>query len=168
MLEGHCYFVTTTVSGRRPLFRNPENASILLQVIYNQRKRKRFYLLGFVIMPEHLHLMIVPRQGNELSFIMQEVKKGSARLINSLGVRDDPEYYQRNSKRGKVWMDKYYESIIRSEEDFSQRLEYMANNPVKRGLVEEAADYLSSSANERYEIDLEDFLSGSGTTPGTM
>jgi REP element-mobilizing transposase RayT len=67
ILEGHCYFVTTTVFGRKPLFKNQEDASILLQVIYNQQKRKRFYLLGFVIMPEHLHLMVVPRQGNELS-----------------------------------------------------------------------------------------------------
>jgi putative transposase len=156
ILAGHCYFVTTTVSERRPLFNSPENAGILLRVIYNQRKRKRFYLLGFVIMPEHFHLMIVPREGNKLSFIMQEVKKGSARLIN-----------QRNSKRGKVWMDEYYESVIRGEEDFGRRLGYMANNPVKRGLVKEAGEYPFSSVSGSYETDLEDFLSGSGTTPNT-
>jgi putative transposase len=156
ILEEHCYFVTTTVSERRPLFKSPENAGILLRVIYNQRKRKRFYLLGFVIMPEHFHLMIVPREGNELSLIMQEVKKGSARLIN-----------QRNSKRGKVWMDEFYESVIRGEEDFWRRLEYMANNPVKRGLVKEPVEYPFSSASGSYETDLEDFLSGSGTTPNT-
>lgn len=39
-------------------------------------------ILGFVIMPEHVHLLIVPCSGVEISWIMQEIKKGSARLIN--------------------------------------------------------------------------------------
>ena len=39
-------------------------------------------LLGFVIMPEHFHLLIVPSSGTKISWIMQEIKKGSARLIN--------------------------------------------------------------------------------------
>ncbi len=133
-----------------------QNATILLNVALNQRRRGRFYLLGFVIMPEHFHLLLVPRDGSELPFIMQEIKKGSARLINRL-----------NGRRGKVWMDEYYESVMRSEEDLRKRLEYMASNPVKRGLVEESSKYAFSSVNGTYETDLEAFFSGSGTTPST-
>jgi len=153
LLDGYCYFVTTTIHERKPIFHDRENAHMLSQTIYNQRRKGRFYLLGFVIMPEHFHLMIVPQNKTKVSFIMQEIKKGSARLIN-----------QRSSKKGKIWMDEYYESAVRSEKDFWQRIDYMRNNPAKRGLVEKAEDYPFSSANKNHETDLERFLSGSGTT----
>lgn len=155
LLDGYCYFVTTTTQERRPLFKNQENACILSQLLYNQRKRGRFYLLEFVIMPEHLHLMIAPRDKTKVSFIMQEIKKGSARLIN-----------QKNRRRGKIWMDEYFETAIRNEKDFWQRIDYMKNNPVKRGLVEKTEDYPFGSANKSFETDLARFLSGSGTTLG--
>ncbi len=148
--------MTTTVKGRKPLFLEQKNAKILINIIYKQRLRKRFYLLRFVVMPEHLHLMLVPSGNNTISFIMQEIKKGSARLINANG-----------RIKGKVWMDEYYESVIRGERDFIMRMQYMANNPVKRGLVEKAEDYLYSSINSKYETDIETFFSGSETTPNT-
>ena len=133
-----------------------ENAEILISIIYNQRLRKRFYLLEFVVMPEHLHLIIVLRGNNTISFIMQEIKKGSARLIN------------RNRKMNtKVWMNEYYESVVRGENDFAKRMEYIANNPVKQGLVEKAEDYPYSSISCGYETDMEALFSGSGTTPNT-
>ena len=107
-------------------------------------------------MPEHLHLMLVPCVDNTSSFMMQEIKKGSARLIN------------RNRKMsGKEWMDEYYESVMHGEKDFIRRMEYMPNNPLKRGLVKKAEDYPCSSVNSKYEIDIEAFLMGSGTTPNT-
>jgi putative transposase len=81
-LENQAYFITTTTEGRKRVFAKEENALILWNVINNQRKRERFHLLGFVIMPDHLHLVIIPRGGTRISFITQEIKKGSARLIN--------------------------------------------------------------------------------------
>ncbi len=156
LLRERCYFVTTTVEGRKPLFLQEKNADILVKVAYKQRLRKRFYLFGFVVMPEHLHLMLVPCGDNTISFIMQEIKKGSARLIN-----------RERKMRRKVWMNEYYESLVRGENDFTKRMEYITNNPVKRGLAKKVEDYPYSSVNSKYETDLEIFLSGSGTTPNT-
>ena len=116
------------------------NALILWSTINNQRQRDRFYLLGFVIMPDHLHLLIIPRGENKISFIMQEIKKGSARLINK-------------SKRGKgkVWMDEYYDYVIRSKKGLAEKMRYMHHNPVKKGLVENEEGHPFSSANPEYE-----------------
>jgi REP element-mobilizing transposase RayT len=80
--DGSCYFLTSTTYGRKPLFKIDRFAQILCNIIYNLRNKGKLSLLGFVIMPEHLHLMLVPTRGVKISWIMQEIKKGSARLIN--------------------------------------------------------------------------------------
>jgi len=59
-------------------------------------------------------------------------------------------------------MDEYYDYVIRNEEDLIRHLQYIHNNPVKRGLVETTEQYLWSSANPNFENDLENTLSGSG------
>ena len=162
-------------------------------------------------MPEHFHLLIVPSSGTKISWIMQEIKKGSARLINkdrfcraqgrarlpnetpflknpgTLGrprprVNLASDYSgssptpNNNSTRysgssltpKKVWMDEYYDYVIRNEEDLIRHLQYIYNNPVKRGLVETTEQYLWSSVNTNFENDLENTLSGSGTSPTTF
>lgn len=107
-------------------------------------------------MPEHFHLLIVPRNGVKLSWLMQEIKKGSARLINKL-----------NNSQGKMWLDEYYDYVIRDENDLVKHLNYIDTNPVKRGLVETPEEYPWSSANGKFHTDLEEFISGSGTSPTT-
>jgi len=154
--EGRCYFITSTTERRKNIFSKNENAQILSNILYNLRKRGKFFLLGFVLMPEHFHLLIVPRNGVKLSWIMQEIKKGSARLINKL-----------NNSQGKIWLDEYYDYVIRDENDLVKHLNYIYTNPVKRGLVETPEEYPWSSANGEFHTDLEDFISGSGTSPTT-
>ena len=139
-VENHCYFITSTTKDRSPIFADEENALILWNIINNQRERDRFYLLGFVIMPEHLHLMIIPRGETSASFIMQEIKKGSARLIN-----------KSKKRQGKLWMDEYYDHIIRTENELMEKTRYIHYNPVKRGLVDDEQEYPFSSANPKYE-----------------
>jgi len=194
--ENSCYFLTSTTYERKPLFRMDKYAQILCNIIYNLRRRGRMFLLGFVIMRDHFHVLVVPRDGVKVSWIMQEIKKGSARLINQerfsraqgrarlpdeKEVSKDKGTLGRPGPRGdtgsrylgssvtpkKIWMDEYYDYVIREEKDLVKHLDYIHNNPVKRGLVEKAEDYLWSSANSKFENDLEKIMSGSGTSPTT-
>jgi hypothetical protein len=64
-------------------------------------------------------------------------------------------------------MDEYYDHVIRNEEDLIRHLQYIHNNPVKRGLVETTEQYLWSSANSIFENDLEKIMSGSGASQTT-
>ena len=178
--DGSCYFLTSTTYGRKPFFKIDQYAQILCNIIYNLRNKGKLSLLGFVIMPEHLHLMVVPTRGVEISWIMQEIKKGSARLINrerfcrAQGRARLPDLgfyrsrYSGSSRTpNKLWMDEYYDYVIRNEEDLVKHLNYISHNPVKRGLVESPGRYMWSSANPNFENDLERVMSGSGTSPTT-
>ncbi len=55
-----------------------------------------------------------------------------------------------NSRTGRLWMDEYYDYVIRSKRDLVEKLRYVHNNPVKKGLVENEEDYPFSSANPIY------------------
>ena len=88
---------------------------------------------------------------------MQEIKKGSARLIN---IRDN--------RKGKIWMDEFYDYVIRNEDDLIKHLNYIYNNAVKRKLVEVGSRYPWCSANPKFETDLGGVLSGSGRSLTTV
>lgn len=142
------YFVTTKTHGNRKFFADERNAQILLNCINNFRKGKRFLLLAFVIMPDHLHIMLKPNGSENISKIMHSIKRGSSRLINQMWNRN-----------GSVWQSSFYERIIRNEKEFWEKVNYVYNNPLRAGLVESPEDYLYSSANPKVETDLEEFLS---------
>jgi len=157
IMDGYCYFLTSTTERRKQIFSNFGNAQILCDIIYNLRKREKLFLLGFTIMPEHFHLIIIPKENIVVSWVMQEIKKGSARLIN-IG----------SNTRGKIWMDEFYDYVIRDENDLIKHLNYIYNNAVKRRFVEVPSEYPWSTANPKFETDLEEILSGSGTSPTTV
>lgn len=176
--ENSFYFVTSTTYRKKALFSNEKYAKILCNIIYNLRNRGKMLMLGFVIMPEHFHLLMAPSSGVRISWIMQEIKKGSARLINNepfcraqgrarlQGFKLNTPLRRQSWHTGssqtsnrleskKVWMDEYYDYVIRDEKDLIKHLNYIHNNPVKRGLVENPEKYFWSSANSIFENDLE-------------
>jgi REP element-mobilizing transposase RayT len=138
--EGVCYHVISTTDRRQPFFRETGCAQDLWDVINAQRERGRFHLLAFAIMPDHLHLLLAPRDGWKLGFIMQEIKKGSARLVN-----------RRLGRQGKVWMDEYYSRGVRGERELWEKVAYIHGNPVEEGLAEEESAYPFSSANPAFD-----------------
>lgn len=91
----------------------------------------RYYLLAAsVIMPDHVHLLIRPAPSVELSRIMKGIKGVSARKISTArGVS------------GSLWQDESWDRIVRDDKEFQEKLQYMANNPVKAGLVREMEAY---------------------------
>jgi putative transposase len=180
--ENSCYFLTSTTHERKPVFNNHRYAEILCNIIYNLRNKERMLLLGFVIMPEHFHLLIIPNSGVKISWVMQEIKKGSARLINKdrfgraqgrarlpgwglvIDLRSEERYSGSSPAANKVWMDEYYDYVIRDEVDLMKHVNYINYNPVKRGLVEAPEKYTWSSSNPMFKNDLEKVMSGSGTS----
>jgi REP element-mobilizing transposase RayT len=94
-------------------------------------------------MHDHIHLIIVPNRKN-ISQCMKSLKGYSARRINcNLG------------DRGSVWQSGFYDYILDSEEKILSRMLYIEENPIRKGLVENAEDYEYSSARYREEMDIE-------------
>jgi|SRR3990170_4976975 len=147
-LENRCYHVVTTTRDRVPLFSDAADARILLKALQFVR-RERAYLLAYVIMPDHLHVVIAPRPPYTVSQIMQTVKGYTSRAINA-----------KNGDRGPLWQRSFYDRMIRDEEQLGVTTRYIHGNPVTAGLVQEAEHYPFSSARPGAETDLEEFLSG--------
>jgi len=94
----------------------------------------KFDLYGLVVMPDHVHVALVPAclaHGTiPVAAIMQAVKGASAHGINKL-----------LSRRGKVWQEESFDRALRQEEEFTEKLYYMLENPVRAGLVSNPLDY---------------------------
>jgi putative transposase len=96
---GMAYFVTTNVLHRRKIFYSSRNAMILIKTIYKFRDRGDFHLIGFVIMPDHLHLMVVPLDGQTISKVMEKIKSSSSKQLSKTGVK------------GPIWLKRFYDKV---------------------------------------------------------
>ena len=130
----YCYFVTAGTQDRRPLFRDTRPCQILVKNLQFYRDRMKFALHGYVVMPDHIHLLVTPRQPATVSDIMRNLKSYTSREIReALGIR------------GPIWQRRFYDRVIRGGEQFRAALDYIHLNPVRAGLVQSATDYESSS-----------------------
>jgi REP element-mobilizing transposase RayT len=95
----------------------------------------RYQLHAAVIMPDHVHLLLTPLADQEgwpigLPATMKALKGSSARSVNKLARRAGP-----------VWQEESFDHVLRSDESFSQKLEYIRQNPVRRGWVRKPEEY---------------------------
>jgi putative transposase len=136
---GYSHFITTSCSQRLPLLGTPRNRDLLVQVLEQVRRRYRFVLVGYVVMPEHVHLLISePERGNPSS-VMQAIKQGFARrLLARLRRAEDTlqlSLWSGLVERGRIWQPRFYDFVVFSDKKRVEKLRYMHRNPVKRRLV---------------------------------
>jgi putative transposase len=129
--ETRTYLVTAVTAERRSLFQVTANAELLQQTILDYRSQGKFLLHAFVIMPDHFHALITPAPDVSLEKAMQFIKGGFS--------------FRLKSKRD-VWMRSFNESQVSSEEKFLNCVQYIQDNPVRRGLVSTPEEYPYSSA----------------------
>jgi putative transposase len=139
----HCvYFITSCTLNRKKVFKDSKNANIAMESIFFGQGKKRYYLLGFVVMPEHIHLAIVPRD-RDVPSIMRDLKRHTSRSINLL-----------NERMGALWQEAYMDIALDKIDAVLQKLNYIEMNPVRAGIVENAEDYPFSSAGKHDLMDL--------------
>jgi putative transposase len=146
---GYLHFITTSCYRRMPLLAKPQPRDLLLEVLEQVRRRYRFVMVGYVIMPEHIHLLLSePERGNP-SKVMQAIKQGFARrLLSNLrtgGDRRQPGVCDIALDEGHIWQARFYDFVVFTEKKRVEKLRYMHRNPVKRGLVREPQEWAWSS-----------------------
>ena len=129
-----CYFITTSTYRRRPLFADPRLCRILECNLKFYRDRMKFGLHGYVIMPDHMHLLITPRQPATISDIMRNFKSYAAKEMRRFLATTGP-----------VWQSRFHDRVIRGEAQFHLALSYIHLNPVRAALVQSATGYEFSS-----------------------
>jgi putative transposase len=106
----------------------------------------------YVIMPEHVHLVMWPPEVMKLGMVVGEIKRHAAKeILNHLSKTDsqvlDQLIVSRNSvERRVLWQRRCYDHNCRSEKSVWEKVEYCHQNPVKRGLVQDARDWIWSSS----------------------
>jgi putative transposase len=146
---GYLHFITTSCYRRMPLLAKPQHRDLLLEVLEGVRRRYRFVVVGYVVMPEHVHLLLSePERGNP-SKVMQAIKQGFARrLLGKLRVACDPPQeglWTTALYDGHIWQARFYDFVVFTEKKRVEKLRYMHRNPVKRGLVLEPQQWPWSS-----------------------
>ena len=115
---------------------------LFLKTIYGYRRADKFELHAFVVMPEHVHLLFAPAADVPLERAVQLVKGGYSHALGGILGR-----------KREIWQRGFTDHRIRNECDFLRHAEYIHQNPVKRGLVINAADYRYCSAFPGYKLD---------------
>jgi putative transposase len=127
-----CYhFITFSCYRRLPLLDSSRVCESFERSLERLRKRHNFYVFGYVLMPEHVHLLLSEPPKMELSKLIGALKTAVAR-----GLR---------SADGHLWQKRYYDFNVLTQRKFVEKLRYMHRNPVKRGLVEQPEDWPWSS-----------------------
>jgi putative transposase len=119
------FFATSKTSQGLPLFQTERNATLLIEVLRSYVTAGKFRLHDFVIMPDHLHLLMTVGADMTIEKAMQLIKGGfSYRLRKECGYL------------GEVWQRGFSEQRVADRQSFLQHREYIAGNPVRAGLVD--------------------------------
>ncbi len=111
----------------------PAERDLVLEHLALLHDTGAFWLFGYVVMPEHIQLLIAPRQA------------ALTRLVRDLKSRCGFALAQGRGRRGPIWQERYFDHILRRVRDFWQKLDYIHQNPVAAGLVKRAEDWAWSS-----------------------
>jgi putative transposase len=152
-LDHHPHFMTCTAINWIPIFSDPQHVQILLNSFHFLQHHQRILLHGYVIMENHLHFIA---SASDLSQQVASFKSFTARsLIDYLKQRNG-QHWLSQLKSGKIihktdqtyqlWQEGSHPQAILDEDTLQQKLEYMHNNPVRRGYVDEPAHWRYSSS----------------------
>lgn len=151
---GDSHFLTFSTFKRLPLLTKDRSCQWVVDAISLSRDRNPFDLWAWVIMPEHIHLVLYPHEGTKIASILKTLKQSvSKRAINWLkenaaGYLPTIEDVQPNGKRSyRLWQrGGGYDRNLRSVRDIHEKISYVHQNPVTRGLVLRPEDHQWSSA----------------------
>jgi len=136
------YFITARAFNGQALFQSERVATLLVETLLDYRKQGKFLVHEFVVMPNHLHVLLTTVEGITLERSVQFTKGGfSHRAGKQLEVR------------GEIWQRGYVDHRIRDARDFASHREYIRQNPVKAHLAEAPSEYAYSSAFPGVELD---------------
>ena len=138
--QNDLHFITCSCYRRLPFFRTARARNAFLKILDEVRNKYLFALGGFVVMPEHIHLLIGEPKVGTPSTVMQVLKQRVSRRLRGKRVRGKIGSHQLSLWPGTAlprafWQRRFYDFNVWSRKKKNEKLEYMHFNPVKRGLV---------------------------------
>jgi len=155
--QGHVFFVTTTVFNFDRVFDcGKEYYEILLASLSCVLREHDADLYAYVLMPNHIHLVVKMPELESISDLMRDFKKFTSTQIRKQLESEDKEGWlarlRKNARRSgksqvfKLWMDRFDDFVITDEDTLRKKIQYIHNNPVRAGLAEHPEDWPYTSA----------------------
>ena len=130
------YHVTTRTVDKAFHLVDEKDKRIVICALDFYQRRGEFDLFGYVVMGNHVHLVLQPSPGRRLADVMRDFKKWTSRC-NAAKAPGQP-----------LWERRYDDNLIRTPEEMLAVLAYIHSNPVRAGIVEDPSDYPWSSARD--------------------
>ncbi len=128
--SGHVVFITIRAYRNGSPFSRPDLNRLLLDLLRDEQELQDCAVYTCCLMPDHLHFLVSPRrEGVSVLTFTERYKGKSTNRSWTVGWH------------GRLWQPRYYDHIVRAEEDLRAIAEYILANPVRRGLVEDAGDW---------------------------
>lgn len=131
------HFITCSCYHRLPLLGTSDSRNVFVKVLAEARQRYGFALTGYVVMPEHVHLLVGEPARGTPSTVMQVLKQRVSRLAQAFSPSGDGQSH--------FWEPRFYDFNVWSRYKIAEKLQYMHLNPMKRGLVAHPRDWVWSS-----------------------
>ena len=146
---GHLHFITCSCYRRLPLLRSARARNLFVRVLDQVRKEYGFKLVGYVVMPEHVHLLISePARGNP-STVLKMLKQRVSRQLRRKPRRASAlqrcfPFASSPERLPQLWQKRFYDFNVWTRKKKIEKLGYMHANPLKRGLVDDPNHWLWS------------------------
>lgn len=148
--HGHLHFITFSCYRRLPLLQTARARNLFLKIFDEVRRRHHFLLVGYVVMPEHIHLLIDEPKIGTPSTVIQILKQRVSKRLRETPSRRVPASQMHlwtfpSAPLRSFWQIRFYDFNVWSRQKKNEKLHYMHFNPVKRNLVKDPKLWLWSS-----------------------
>jgi REP-associated tyrosine transposase len=147
--RGHLHFITFTCYRRLSLLRSVRARNVFVDILGQVRDRYGFSLVGYVVMPEHIHLLISEPVKGTPSTVIQVLKQRVSRRLRRKKRAPAGQLKLRfeggENSMPRFWQRRFYDFNVWSLKKRVEKLQYMHMNPMKRGLVAHPKDWPWSS-----------------------
>ncbi|MEK6692732.1 MAG: transposase [Nitrospirota bacterium] len=155
--SGYPYFLTTTTVNRVNIFKNNSHFDVLCKSLTFCRKKFSCRLLAYCLMPNHIHLVLWPDQKTAVSDFMRDFKKYTSVQIRKLLEQQEEIGHlamlriNAQGMRGqvfKLWQSRFDDLVLTNLKTIKTKINYIHENPVRKGLVLKPEDWFYSSARD--------------------
>jgi putative transposase len=128
---GNLHFITFSCHNRAPYLNSPKAASVFEHSLESSRQKYAFHLHGYVVMPEHIHLLLAEPPTHPLSTVLAALKRSVSKQL----------------PQSPFWLPRYHDFNVFTHVKRVEKLRYIHRNPVTRGITAHPGDYPWSSFN---------------------
>jgi putative transposase len=147
--RGDLHFITFCCYQRRALLGTVQARNLAVQILGEVRARYGFALVVYVIMPEHVHLLIGESAGVSPAKVVQVFKQRVSRRMREKECEEEPQslsrFKEEEAELRRFWQRRYYDFNVYTRAKLKEKLEYMHANPMEEKLVEHPRDWPWSS-----------------------